>query len=75
MKYLNSRISYSITLYVLIMILIFTAKPKFLFNSDGSIKSYGVNDKNKTIFSLGVVSVTSAIVAFYMFCIIDIIFN
>ena len=68
MKYLNSRISYSITLYVLIMILIFTMKPKFIFNDDGSIKSYGVNDNNKTIYSLGVISISASILAFYFFC-------
>jgi hypothetical protein len=75
MKYLNSRISYSITLYVLIMILVFTIKPKFIFNDDGSLKSYGVNDNNKTIYSLGVISVCAAILAFYFFCIVDIIFK
>ncbi len=75
MKYLNSRISYSITLYILIMILIFTMKPKFIFNDDGSIKSYGVNDNNKTIYSLGVISISAAILAFYFFCIVDIVFK
>ena len=75
MQYLNSRISYSITLYVLIMILVFTMKPKFIFNDDGSIKSYGVNNDEKTIYSLGVISISAAIVAFYFFCIVDIVFK
>ena len=75
MKYLNNRISYSITLYILIMILIFTMKPKFIFNDDGSIKSYGVNDNNKTIYSLGVISISASILAFYFFCVVDIIFK
>ncbi len=75
MKYLNSRITYSITLYVLIMVLLFTIKPKFIFKEDGSIKGYGVNDKDKTIYSLGVISISAAIVAFYLFCIIDVVFK
>ena len=45
MKYLNSRISYSVTLYVLIMVLVFTMKPKFIFNKDGSIKRYVETDE------------------------------
>ena len=75
MKYLNSRISYSVTLYVLIMVLVFTMKTKFIFNEDGSIKSYGVNDDKKTIYSLGVISISAAILAFYFFCIVDIVFK
>jgi hypothetical protein len=75
MKYLNSRITYSITLYVLIMILIFTMKPTFIFKVDGSVKSYGVNDNDKTIYSLGVISICAAIISFYFFCIVDLIFN
>ena len=75
MKYLKSRIAYSITLYILIMILLFTMKPKFIFNDDGSLKSYGVNDESKTIYSLGVISISAAIVAFYLFCIIDVVFK
>jgi|TARA_B100000941_G_C28259412_1_gene425776 hypothetical protein len=50
-------------------------KPKFMFNEDGSIKSYGVNDDNKTIYSLGVISISAAILAFYFFCVVDIIFK
>ena len=77
MKYLNSRITYSITLYVLIMVLLFTIKPKFIFKDDGSIKPYGVNDNtgDQTIYSLGVISISASIVAFYLFCIIDVVFK
>ena len=74
MKYLSSRIIYSILLYVLIMSLIYVVKPKIIFNDNGSIKSYGIQ-KNQTMYSLGVVSVILAIVSFYFFCVIDLIFN
>ena len=36
--------------------------------------NYGVKDKD-TIYSLGVISVVLAIVSFYLFCLIDLIFN
>ena len=74
MKYLSSRIIYSIILYVLIMSLIYVVKPKAIFNDDDSIKSYGIK-QNQTIYSLGVVSIILSIVSFYFFCIIDLIFN
>ena len=74
MKYLSSRILYSILLYILVMTLIYTVKPKLIFNDEGSIKHYGVKDKD-TIYSLGVISVVLAIVSFYLFCLIDLIFN
>jgi|TARA_B110000211_G_scaffold230964_1_gene291598 hypothetical protein len=56
------------------MVLIFVAKPKMIFNKDGSIKKYGIK-KNETIYSLGVVSIIFSIISFYSFCVIDIIFN
>tara|TARA_B100000900_G_scaffold92823_2_gene76121 strand:+ start:5768 stop:5908 length:141 start_codon:yes stop_codon:yes gene_type:complete len=46
-----------------------------MFNEDGSVKSYGVNDDNKTIYSLGVISISAAILAFYFFCVVDVIFK
>ena len=74
MKYLSSRIIYSIILYILLMSLIYVVKPKIIFNDNGSIKSYGMK-QNQTMYSLGVVSVIISIVSFYFFCIIDLIFN
>ena len=74
MKYLTSRIVYSVILYTLIIILIYVSKPKLMFNENGSIKSYGIK-KNETIYSLGVVSVILSVISFYFFCIIDLIFN
>ena len=74
MKYLSSRILYAILLYILLMTLIYTVKPKLIFNNDGTIKNYGVKNKD-TIYSLGVISVVLAIVSFYFFCLVDLIFN
>tara|TARA_B110000259_G_scaffold187788_1_gene243327 strand:+ start:4232 stop:4387 length:156 start_codon:yes stop_codon:yes gene_type:complete len=50
-------------------------KPTFIFKDDGSVKSYGVNDTDKTVYSLGVISICAAIISFYFFCIVDLIFN
>jgi len=55
------------------MMLIIVSKPSVIFERDGSIKPFGVGI-DKTMFSMGVFAVVGAIISFYMFCIIDLIF-
>ena len=64
----------SISFFVLSMLLIITSKPSFLFNSDGTIKEFGL-DMNQTIYSLGVFVTTLCIIIFYMFSMIDLMYN
>ena len=70
----QSRVIYSIIFYILTMVLIITLKPKIMFTKEGKIKKFGVN-KYETIYSLGVFCVVSAILTFYIFCLIDLIFS
>ena len=72
--YLNTRILYSIFVYLLIMLLIFVKKPKLMYDDNNQIKSFGTG-KNETIYSLGVVSLVIAVIVFYIFCLIDMIFK
>jgi|TARA_B110000259_G_C13728720_1_gene287601 hypothetical protein len=74
MNYLSSRIFYAIFLYILILTLVFLKKPKMLFDDNGEIKQFGVH-AGQTIYSIGVLSGVLAIVSFYIFCIIDMIFE
>lgn len=71
--YLNTRILYSIFVYLLIMLLIFVKKPKLMYDNN-EIKKFGTG-KNETIYSLGVVSLVIAVIVFYIFCLIDMIFK
>lgn len=71
---INSRVVYSIVFYILLMVLIILSKPSIMFNTNGKIKEFGISD-DKTMISLGVFTVLSAIVSFYVFCIIDLIFK
>ncbi len=73
MNCINSRIVYSIVFYVLLMILIVLSKPGVIFERNGSLKTFGVG-YDKTMFSFGVFSVVLAILSFYVFCIIDLVF-
>ena len=71
---INSRVIYSLLFFVLLMILIAVSKPSIVFNPDGSLKEFGIGD-DKTMFSLGVFTVVVAIISFYTFCIIDLVFK
>ncbi len=72
--FINKRLIMSISFFVLSMLFIITSKPSFLFNSDGSIKEFGL-DTNQTIYSLGVFVVTLCIIVFYIFSMIDLMYN
>jgi len=67
------RLLYSITFYLLLMTMLILWKPSMMFESNGDIRSYGV-DKGNTVFSFGVASIVLAIVCFYIFAIIDFLF-
>jgi hypothetical protein len=56
------------------MVLIIQWKPSVIFDSDGNVKNYGT-ERGDTIFSLGVVSVVLAIMSFYFFAFIDLVFS
>lgn len=71
---ISSRVVYSILFYILLMILLTVSKPSIIYNSDGTLKPFGIGD-DKTMFSLGVFTATVAIISFYIFCIIDIVFK
>lgn len=70
------RIIYSVLFYVLLITLIAISKPSLMFDTKGNIKPFGVsNDGEKTMFSFGVFSIVLAIASFYIFCLIDLIFD
>lgn len=71
----KSRVSYSIIVFIMSMILIFITKPKLAFEKDGTLKSFGIAKKSDTVYSVGVLSITLAIIIFYFFCMIDLIFD
>lgn len=71
---LNTRLIYATAFFVLLISLIATVKPSLFFERDGKIKPFGIGD-DKTMFSFGVITVVLAILSFYFFCVIDVIFK
>lgn len=74
MVFVNSRIVYALLFYILLIILVIVSKPSVMFERDGSIRPFGVGE-DKTMFSLGVFSIVFAILSFYIFCLVDMIFT
>lgn len=74
MVFVNSRIVYALLFYILLIILVIVSKPSVMFEKDGSIRPFGVGEE-KTMFSLGVFSIVFAILSFYIFCLVDMIFT
>lgn len=73
-RYINMRIVHSVLFYVLLMMLIFISKPSIMFEKNGVLRPFGVG-YDKTMFSFGVFTVVLAIMSFYVFCIIDLVFS
>lgn len=46
----------SVVLFLVIFSIIVTTKPRFLYNNDGSLRSFGIGYKNKTIFPIWLLS-------------------
>ena len=54
----------SIILFVLMFGLIVMIKPAFLYNKDGSVRSFGIGYKNKTILPIWLVSLILGIISY-----------
>ena len=54
----------SILLFLTIFILIQIGKPSFLYNTDGSIRVFGIGYKNKTIFPIWLLSILLGILCY-----------
>ena len=54
----------SVILFITIFSMIQLSKPSFLYNSDGSIREFGVGYKNKTILPIWLLSIVLGIVCY-----------
>ena len=54
----------SIILFITIFSMIQLSKPAFLYNTDGSIREFGVGYKNKTVLPIWVFAIILAILSY-----------
>jgi len=63
---MNKIIILTLVVYITIGVLLWFLKPSLMFNSNGSIKSFGVND-DETIFFFPIVLIFIAIIIYIIF--------
>lgn len=71
---INGRILYSALFLCLSIFLVFLVKPDVIFDQNDDIRAFGLKP-HETLFSLGVFTTLIAILSFYFFAIIDLIFS
>jgi len=54
----------SIVLFIVLFFIIQWLKPAFLYNSDGSIREFGIGYKNKTILPVWLLSIVLGILSY-----------
>lgn len=54
----------SIVLFIILFVIIHLIKPSFLYNSNGSIRDFGVGYKNKTILPIWLLSIILGILCY-----------
>ena len=70
----TARLAYSIAFYVLVAVLVIVMKPSMIFERNGNPRTFGIG-RNKTTFAFGTLCVVLAILCFYMFAWIDLVFG
>ena len=62
----KNRLSVSIILFLIIFITIVHFKPSFLFNNDGSIRSFGLGKSNTSIIPIWLFGILLAILSYLL---------
>lgn len=57
-------VSFATILFVTLYVLIIKLKPGFMYNNDGSLRTFGVGYKNKTVIPVWLVAITLAIISY-----------
>jgi hypothetical protein len=70
------RVAYSLVLFVLTIILVIVSQPSFVYTKNGRLKHFGSSSQtgkeDVSMFSLGIITVISAITSFFLISFIDI---
>jgi hypothetical protein len=61
----NNRVKYSITIYLVLVIILVLSKPKFFFKQNGQFKEFGTG-AGKTVIPFWLVLLVCAIFSYYL---------
>jgi len=58
--------SSAILLFSVMFVLVQVIKPSFLYNSDGSLRAFGIGTKNKTVVPMWLVAIILGIMSYFV---------
>lgn len=58
--------SSAILLFSALFVLVQVIKPSFLYNSDGSLRAFGIGTKNKTVVPMWLVAIILGIMSYFV---------
>jgi hypothetical protein len=61
----HNKISVAILIYIILFGLINMLKPSFMYNTNGTIKEFGVGFRKKTIIPVWLISIVLAIISYF----------
>lgn len=71
---ITPRLLYSTILFTTVVLILLVLKPTIMFHEDGQPRSFGVGP-NKTLMSFGTAVVLLALLSFFTFTMIDLVFG
>lgn len=71
---LSARVVYSVAFFILVMVLLFSTRPSWLFDRFGSVIPFGVGPDH-TLFNMGSITVACAAISLFAFAIIDLVYT
>ena len=60
----KNKISFSILLFLLLLSLIHSSKPNFIYNKDGTFREFGVGYVKKTVLPMWLIIIVTAILCY-----------
>ena len=69
------RVVYAVIFYVLLSALVWVWKPPLLFMPDGSLRRQGLMGEQETLFSFGTFAAALAVLSYYLFAVLDLVFS
>ncbi len=62
----HNKLSVSILVYIISFMLFVLFKPAFLYNPDGTLRSFGVGYRSKTIIPIWLLAILLGIMSYFM---------
>ena len=67
----HARVGYAVLVFLALVYSVFIVKPRYVFDSDGNVRPFGVADRNNaSVFAAPVVTMVAATVAMMTPCVL-----